>query len=63
GLGHSAYGCERFSSMIAWAYWPSKDNSYRPESATDESAAMPALEFRLLLSALVGAPSALKTKR
>lgn len=62
GLGHGAYGCERFSSMVAWAYWPSKASSYRPESPADESAAMPAGEFRQLLSALVGAPSSL-TKR
>src|SRR5688572_9835451 len=38
GLGHGAYGCERFSSMVAWAYWPSQENSYRPDSARDESA-------------------------
>ncbi len=63
GLAHSAYGCERFSSMVAWAYWPSKDSSYRPESSADESAAMPAHEFRMLLSALVGVPSALKKRR
>jgi hypothetical protein len=63
GLAHNAYGCERFSSMVAWAYWPSKDSSYRPESPADESATMPAHEFRLLLSALVGAPSSLKKRR
>ena len=62
GLTHSSYGCERFSSMVAWAYWPSKESSYRPESPADESAAMPAREFRQLLSALVGVPSALKTQ-
>ena len=26
-----SYGCERFSSMVAWAYWPSKESSYRPD--------------------------------
>jgi hypothetical protein len=62
-LAHSAYGCERFSSMVAWAYWPSKQSSYRPRSAADESAAMPAPEFRRLLAALVGAPAALKSTR
>ena len=62
GLAHGAYGCERFSSMVAWAYWPSKLSSYRPESARDESAAMPAAEFRQLLSALVGVPSSLKQR-
>jgi hypothetical protein len=63
GLGHGAYGCERFSSMVAWAYWPSQENSYRPDSARDESAAMPAHEFRQLLTALVGVPNALTTRR
>jgi hypothetical protein len=62
GIGHAGQGCERLSSMIAWAYWPSKDNSYRPESASEESAAMAAPEFRLLLSALIGAPSSLKRR-
>ena len=57
GLAHSAHGCERFASMVAWAYWPSKDNSYRPVSAADESAAMPAGEFRALLSTVVGMPT------
>ena len=63
GLSHGANGCERFSSMVAWAYWPSKDNSYRPASPTDESASMPAAEFRTLLSSLVGMPTALKFNR
>jgi hypothetical protein len=63
GLSHGANGCERFSSMVAWAYWPSKDNSYRPASPTDESASMPAAEFRNLLSSLVGKPTALKFSR
>jgi hypothetical protein len=39
--------------MVAWAYWPSKQNPYRPASPTDETAAMPAGEFRQLLSSLV----------
>jgi len=57
GLAHGAHGCERFASMIAWAYWPSKDNAYRPASPADESAAMPAGEFRALLSTVVGIPT------
>lgn len=62
GLGHAANGCERFSSMVAWAYWPSRHNAYRPQSRTDETATMPAAEFRLMLAALVGVPSALTQK-
>lgn len=57
GLAHDAHGCERFSSMIAWAYWPSKDNSYRPVSSADESAAMAPGAFRALLSTVVGIPT------
>lgn len=60
GLAHSAYGCERFSSMVAWAYWPSRESAYRPVSPRDETAAMAPVEFRQLLSSLVGAPLALK---
>jgi hypothetical protein len=58
GLAHGAHGCERFASMVAWAFWPSKDNSYRPESRSDESAAMPAAEFRSLVATMVAAPRA-----
>jgi hypothetical protein len=62
GLAHSAYGCERFSSMVAWAYWPAKENAYRPASPGDETAVMAPAEFRELMSALVGAPSALQQR-
>lgn len=61
-LPHSAYGCERFSSMLAWAYWPAKDSAYRPRTADSESAAMPAVEFRRVLASLVDAPFALRTR-
>ena len=57
GLAHGAHGCERFASMVVWAYWPSKDNAYRPASPADESAAMPPGEFRALLSTVVGMPT------
>ena len=53
GLPHAAYGCERFSSMVAWAYWPSVDNAYRPASSADESAAMPAARFRAIVDAML----------
>ena len=62
-LSHGANGCERFASMVAWAYWPSKDNAYRPASPTDESASMRPAEFRSLLSSLVGMPMAVKLNR
>ena len=63
GLSHGANGCERFASMVAWAYWPSKDNAYRPASSNDESASMRPAEFRNLLSSLVGMPTAVKFSR
>jgi hypothetical protein len=53
GLHHSAYGCERFASTLAWAYWPSTQNALRPEGGSDEAAAMPAPAFRALLSGLL----------
>jgi hypothetical protein len=60
GVAHSENGCERFASMVAWAYWPSKQNSYSPRSRSDESAAMPAPQFRQLLSTMVGTPAFLR---
>ncbi len=60
GLAHGDTACERFGSMVAWAYWPVRENAYRPHRGGGESAAMPAAEFRLLLAALVGVPWQLK---
>jgi hypothetical protein len=53
GLAHGAYGCERFASMVAWAYWPSADSSYRPETKQDETASLPAAQFRALVARLI----------
>lgn len=60
GLDHSAYGCERFASTLAWAYWRSPQNSLRPESGSDEAAAMAPGPFRALLSSLVASPAQLR---
>jgi hypothetical protein len=62
GLGHASYGCERFSSVFAWAFWPAADNPYKPASAKDESAAMPPARFRALLGSLLGFADPLATK-
>jgi hypothetical protein len=59
GLAHSAYGCERFASTLAWAYWPNAANTMRPASPRDESAAMAPASFRALLASLIGAPTTL----
>ena len=56
GLKHSDYGCERFASELAWAYWPSPDNSMRPTAPGDEAGFMPVAQFRALLTQLIGAP-------
>lgn len=63
GLSHASYGCERFASTLAWAYWPSASNSMRPASATDESAAMQPAQFRALLASLIGARTSFALKR
>jgi hypothetical protein len=55
GLKHSEYGCERFASTLVWAYWPSRDNAYRPDSRNAESAAMAPAQFRALMKQLVRA--------
>jgi hypothetical protein len=55
GLNHGEYGCERFASTLVWAFWPSKDNAYRPTSSRDESAAMSPAKFRTLITGLLAA--------
>src|SRR5581483_2255310 len=57
GLQHSDNACERFASELAWAYWPSAQNSMRPTPQDDEAGAMPVAAFRTLLTQLIGAPS------
>lgn len=59
GLSHAAYGCERFASTVAWAYWPDAGNAYRPNLPGDEAAAMDPVGFRALLESLL-APVAMK---
>lgn len=57
GLAHSAYGCERFASELAWAYWPSTDSSMSPAATRGESGAMPTAHFRNLLAEALGVPT------
>jgi hypothetical protein len=57
GLEHAQYGCERFASLIAWAYWQAPSNALRPTSTRDEAGAMAPAAFRTLLAQLIGAPS------
>jgi hypothetical protein len=58
GLQHARYGCERFASTLAWSYWQSPQNSMKPESAADESAAMAPAQFRELIAGLLGVANA-----
>ncbi|MGH2922337.1 MAG: hypothetical protein ACRDKU_09750 [Gaiellaceae bacterium] len=61
GLKHDEYGCERFASTLAWAYWPAKDSAMRPDSKSSESASMAPARFRTLMAQILGA-AALSTK-
>jgi len=55
-LPAGANACERFAATLAWAYWPSDDNSMKPAGAGDWSASLDPKDFRLLLARLLGAP-------
>ena len=57
GLAHAAYGCERFTSSLVWAYWPSAKNAYRPSAAHAEASLEPS-RFRSVLGGLLDPSSA-----
>jgi hypothetical protein len=57
GLPHSDYGCERFASELAWAYWDSPDSSMSPAATRGESSSMPVAQFRALLAQVLAVPS------
>jgi hypothetical protein len=63
GLDHGAYGCERFASTLAWAYWQNSANSMKPVAAGDESAAMAPAQFRALLAQILGSRTISTVKR
>ena len=52
GLAHSSYGCERFASTLAWAYWPNADNCMSPKAGGESSAMAPAA-FRSTLGRML----------
>jgi len=56
-LRHGDLTSERFASTLAWAYWPSKQNSMMPKSKSDEAGAMAPAQFRAALAAALGAPA------
>jgi len=55
---HGDQGCERFTSVLPWAYWQSADNAYKPTAKSDESASMAPAKFKALLSRLIGSTTA-----
>ena len=55
GADHADFGAERFASTLTWAYWQVPENSLKPTSAKDESAAMDPSRFRQLLERILGA--------
>jgi hypothetical protein len=56
-LPHSQYGCERFASTLAWAFWQSPSNSMSPATIGSESSGMPPAAFRALIASILGAAS------
>jgi hypothetical protein len=49
-LPHEDYGCERFASMLAWAYWPSPENCMRPADRTTHARRALRDRFRVLVA-------------
>lgn len=62
-LPAGANACERFAAMLAWAYWPSNDNSMKPAGAGDWSASIDPGDFRVLVARLLGAPDPIDASR
>jgi hypothetical protein len=56
GTPQAANGCERFAATLAWAYWPSPQNSVRPTGKSDLAGALPPAAFRTLVAQLLDAP-------
>ena len=57
GFKHADYGCERFASTLAWAYWQNGDNCMKPASRADESAGMAPAAFRATVARMLNVPS------
>ncbi len=55
-LPHGQLSSERFASTLAWSYWQSPDNSMKPQSSTDESAAMAPAAFKAALAQVLAQP-------
>lgn len=53
GVPYERRGAERFTATLVWTYWPSRQNSYRPRSSGDVSAALDPQRFHRLLALLL----------
>ena len=53
GAEHAAYGCERFASTLAWAFWQSPVNYFRPLERADEAGVVSPARFRAALATVL----------
>lgn len=53
GLAHDDYGCERFATLVSWAYWRSRRNVQRPDWLPRGTRALRADRVRALVERLV----------
>ncbi len=60
-LQHNQYGCERFASTLAWAYWHNSENCMQPSMISGESGGMTPAAFRALVTTILGAAAAAPT--
>jgi hypothetical protein len=60
-LQHNQYGCERFASTLAWAYWQNSQNCMQPSWISGESGGMAPAAFRALLTTILGSAAASPT--
>jgi hypothetical protein len=57
GLQLAQYGCERFASTLAWAYWQSPINCIQPAYVGVVAAGMSPAAFRAFLTDQLGTPT------
>jgi hypothetical protein len=57
GLQLAQYGCERFASTLAWAYWTVPVNCIQPAYVGSVAAGMSPAAFRAFLTSQLGEPT------
>jgi hypothetical protein len=53
GLDHDAYGCERFATLVAWAYWRSPANVQRPDWRPEDAPKLRRARLRAFVARLL----------